>query len=352
MFHSETTRPSARHPSSRPSADPQTVTADACESAILGFQALEDVDTRFAEFLDHAEFSLGHSLDTRRGYKGTYGNFRQFLAARPENVLLAQRLLDIQGWVAWNRKRASEAATPLSSVTVNTYFRQLRPFFKDLAERDGIANPFDTVAAPRLPRVRLPKARTFEECQLILATAEHFDWPSSYERARALAILAIFLYAGLRKREVLRLKFAHVNLTTSKIFIEDGKGETDRVIDIAPELRTILGRYVSERRHVFTEKNPAGPAFFTSTQTGQGISEASLRRMVAKVRRASGIRFSMHSLRHSFITVVLNNDSGIHVAQRLAGHKKITTTAMYIGLNDKDLRREMQKVSFRTRRFT
>ncbi len=352
MFHSDTTRASARHPSSRPSANRQKVTADTRESAILGFQTLEDVDTRFADFLDHAEYSLGHSLDTRRGYKGTYGNFRQFLAARPGSVQLAQRLLDIQGWIAWNRKRSSDAAKPLSSVTVNTYFRQLRPFFKDLAARDGISNPFDTVAPPRLPRVRLPRARTFEECQLILATAEHFDWPSPFERARALAILAIFLYAGLRKREVLWLKFAHVNLTTSKIFIEDGKGETDRVIDIAPELRAILGRYVSERRHVFTEKNPAGPAFFTSTQTGQGISEASLRRMVAKVRRASGIPFSMHSLRHSFITVVLNNDSGIHVAQRLAGHKKITTTAMYIGLTDKDLRREIQKVSFRTRRFS
>ena len=54
-----------------------------------------------------------------------------------------------------------------------------------------------------------------------------------------------FLYAGLRKREVLRLEFGHVNLTTKKILIEDGKGETDRVLDMAPELRTILGRFVA-----------------------------------------------------------------------------------------------------------
>jgi site-specific recombinase XerD len=312
---------------------------------VLRFQTLEQLDARFAEFLDRAAYVLGHSRDSVRGYKGTYGNFRRYLQARA-NVPLSTRLWDIEGWIAWNRKRGG--ATPLSSVTVNTYFRQLRPFFRDLAERDGLANPFDALRPPRLPKQRLPKARSFEECQHILATAEHHDWPSSFERWRAVAIFGLFLYAGLRKGELLRLGFSNVNVREGTIFVANSKGEKDRVVTMAPELRALLTRYIGERRMRFGDN--VGPAFISSTKTRQGISEMTLRRIVRIVRRASGVPFSMHSLRHSFITTLLMNGTPIHVAQHLAGHAKITTTAGYLALTDTDLRREIQKVSFRTAR--
>lgn len=345
MFPRSTTRPSTRQVAARPSPDPQAVTDPPAEAAVFRFQTLEDVDSRFAEFLEHAEYVLGHSHDSIRGYKGTYGNFRRFLKAHA-NVPLPARLCDIEGWIAWNRKR--DGKKPLSSVTLNTYYRQLRPFFRDLDARDGIPNPFNTVRPPRLPKQRLPKARTFQECQHLLATAEHHDWPSAFERWRAVAILGLFLYAGLRKGEVLRLGFSHVNLHDRTIFVASSKGERDRVVTMAPELRSILARYIGERRLRF--QDTAGPAFITSTRTRQGVSEMSLRRIIRKVRAASGIPFSMHSLRHSFITTLLNNGTPIHVAQHLAGHSKITTTAGYLALTDGDLRREIQKMSFRTSR--
>lgn len=345
MFPHPSSRSSTRQPSSRPPTDAQAVTAPSAAPAVLRFQTLEDVDLRFADFLDHAEFVLGHSLDSRRGYKGTYGNFRRYLRSRA-NVPLPARLCDIEGWIAWNRKR--DGKKPLSSVTLNTYYRQLRPFFRDLEHRDGIPNPFDVVRPPRLPKRRLPKARTFQECQQILATAEHHDWPSAFDRWRAVAILGLFLYAGLRKGEVLRLGFNHVNLHEATIFIAASKGDNDRVVTMAPELRAILTRYISERRLRFGDT--AGPAFITSTKTRQGISEMTLRRIVRSVRCASGVAFSMHSLRHSFITTLLNNGTPIHVAQHLAGHSKITTTAGYLALTDADLRREIQKMSFRSGR--
>lgn len=343
MFPRSKARPSTRSASTRPPTDAQAVTSPPADAAILRFQTLEDIDTRFQDFLAYAEFVLGHSRDSLRGYKGTYGNFRRFLKAHA-NVPLPSRLCDIEGWLAWNRKR--DGKKPLSSVTLNTYYRQLRPFFRDLAQRDGIPNPFDTVPPPRLGRQRLPKAKSFADCQHILATAEHYDWPSAYERWRAVAIFGLFLYAGLRKGEVLRLQYGHVDLREGTIFIEKSKAENDRSVRIAPELRMILGRYVAERRHRFGKD--VGPAFLTSMRTKQGISEMSLRRIVRTIRTASGIAFSMHGLRHSFITTLLNNGTPIHVAQHLAGHAKITTTAGYLALTDADVRREIQKMSFRT----
>lgn len=347
MFPHPTSRSSTRQLSPRPPADAQTITPTEAAPAVLRFQTLEDVDARFANFLEHAELLLGHSADSLRGYKGTYGNFRHFLQARAD-VPLPARLCDIEGWLAWNRKR--EGKKPLSKVTLNTYYRQLRPFFRDLTHRDGIPNPFDSVPPPKLPTRRLPKAKHFAECQQILATAEHHDWPSAFERWRAVAVIGLFLYAGLRKGEVLRLKFGDVDLREGTLFIDRSKGDNDRVVRIAPELRAILARYIGERRLRFGEA--VGPAFITSTTTKQGISEITLRRIVRTIRRASGVDFSMHSLRHSFITTLLNNGTPIHVAQHLAGHAKITTTAGYLALTDADARREIQKMSFRTARPT
>jgi integrase len=353
MFPHPTSRPSTRQPSSRASALPQTLTSVVTQPAVFRLQTLEELDARFADFLDRAQFVLGHSTDSRRGYKGTYGNFRHFLRSL-QDVPLYEKLCDIEGWLAWNRKRTAAAGRPLSKVTLNTYYRQLRPFFHDLEYRDGIPNPFLSVPPPDLPRVLLPKARTFEECQHILATAEHLDWPTTFERWRALAIVGIFIYAGLRKGEVLRLRFGDVNLSGTKgigaMQIINGKGDTDRVVTIAPELKMILARYSAERGRMFPHPTrPAGPAFITSTQTGQGISESTLRRIVSTIRRGSGVPFSMHSLRHSFVTRVVT-ESGIGVAQRLAGHRKITTTALYLSVTDEDLRREIQKISFRRHR--
>jgi site-specific recombinase XerD len=343
MFPHPTTRSSTRQPSSRPPTDVQAVTPAPDHPAVLRFQTLEDVDARFANFLEHAELVLGHSADSVRGYKGTYGNFRRYLRSRA-NVPLPARICDIEGWIAWNRKR--DGKKPLSTVTVNTYYRQLRPFFRDLEHRDGIPNPFDSVPPPKIGKRRIPKAKSFADCQQILSTAEHHDWPSAFDRWRAVAIIALFLYAGLRKGEVLRLQFGHVDLREGTIRIDRSKGDDDRVLRVAPELRAILARYVSERRLRFGDQ--VGPAFITSTKTRQGISEMTLRRIVRTIRRASGVEFSMHGLRHSFITTLLNNGTPIHVAQHLAGHAKITTTAGYLALTDTDVRREIQKMSFRT----
>lgn len=331
MVFPDDARASAKSARTRADSLSQKVTASS--PATL---ALRDLDRRFAEFLDYAENVLAHTSDTRRGYKGAYGSFRKYLASLPPKAVSAH-LFDIEGWIAWNRKRG------LSPISVNTYFRALRPFFHDLERRDGYQNPYQHVRTPSLP-ASLPKARTLAECRHILTAAENYTWKSPYERHRAVAIIGVLLYAGLRRREVLRLMMLDVNLESGTIRVNKGKGRgggKDRVVYIAPELREILARYLAERRR----RGYAGPGFFASTQTGQAISLATFRRIANAVRRASGITFSVHSLRHSFVTMLLAAGVPIHVARELAGHSNITTTAGYLRVFDEDKRREIRKLS-------
>lgn len=335
MFPLPPPRPSAHTAAERPSAG-----SAAARPADF---TIQDFDLRYADFFDYARHVLGHSEATLYGYRDAYRNFRRFLTDGPRP--LTEKLYAIEEWVAWNRRRKSALGKPLGGVTLNTYWRQLRSFFTDLERRDGLSSPFKGLKPPSLP-ARNPKAYAPKDCMAILAAAENIPWPNDYERARAVAIYATILYAGLRRGELLRLQFTDVDLDAGTIRIVASKGTgggKDRTAYMNRELRMILLRYLHERRRRRIE----GPGFFASSRTGRPISEAVLRRMHLRVRRAVGIPFSLHSLRHSFVTMMLAQGIPIHVAQELAGHTKLTTTAGYLRVFDEDKRREIEKVSYR-----
>ncbi len=299
------------------------------------------LDRRFAAFLDSSRHVERKSLDSLRSYKWAYDNFKKFLASvtRPGDAL-GDRLFAIEEWVAWNSRRAT-----LSGVTVNSLWRGLRTFFIDLERRDAIFNPFRGMKPPVMPRVN-PKARSPEELKQVILAAEHYPWPTSYERARAVAILATFIYAGLRKGELLRLNFADIDLAEGTILVHRGKGVgggKDRTAYIGPELREILTVFLRERRR----RNVVSPGMFASASARSGpfLSESALVRIVRAVRRASGVAFSIHSLRHSFVTMLLKGGVPIHVVQALAGHASIVTTMRYTRVWDDELSTGVSRLS-------
>jgi integrase len=158
-------------------------------------------------------------------------------------------------------------------------------------------------------------------------------------------MLATALYAGLRKREILRLEVLDIDLEEATIRVHRGKGKNggkDRTAYMPSELLDLLRAYVAERRrHQLTN-----PEFFASLKTRRGVSDMTFRRIVDNVRTAAGVRFSLHVLRHSFVTMLLRSGVPIHVARDLAGHSDIKTTEGYARVFDEDLRRHVQAVSF------
>jgi len=118
-------------------------------------------------------------------------------------------------------------------------------------------------------------------------------------------------------------------------------GGKDRTIYLAPPLREIYTNYLRERHR----KQIEGAAFF-ATPGNVGMSYATLRRVHERIRRASGIRFTLHGLRHSFVTELLRSGVPIHVAKELAGHTTITTTAGYLRVWDEDKKQQIRKLTY------
>ncbi len=302
----------------------------------------EELDGLQISFRDHAQYVMNHSVLTVAGYRAAYGNFRHFLKD-PENAgrPIGELLEDLDAWVAWNRKRG------LSAITTNTYFRTLRPFFHYLEKKHGVPNPYRTAATPPVPRDRLPKALPPEQLERILAAARNYPWRTEFQCARGLAMIAVMIYGGLRKREVLRLQYADVNLVDGTIRIVAGKGRfggKDRTVYMPAELRAILTQYLTLRRQYgFT-----CPEFFVS-RGNRPLSEIQFRRIIDCIREASGVAFFAHALRHSYITMLLRTGVPIHVVQSLAGHADIGTTALYTAVWDDDKRSAVERFRLTSR---
>lgn len=297
---------------------------------------MDRLDLWHERYRDEALNLDGKSPATVGGYLCAYRSFRTFLLdpANGSEGDLATQFLDVESWLMWLRRRA------VGPVSCNTYWRALVPFFQYLGTSYGVPNPFEGLRAPGLPH-RVPKALSPDECRRLIESAQNYPWPTVFEQTRAVAIIAMLLYTGLRRGELLRLKYREVDLVDGTLRVEKGKGRyggKDRICILPPELVFFMKAYLRERARC----QIVCPEVFGSRRQ-QGLSETQLRRILGAVKRAANIRFSPHALRHSFISMALRAGTPIHVVQALAGHASLQSTIPYIRVFDEERRAAAQK---------
>ena len=152
-------------------------------------------------------------------------------------------------------------------------------------------------------------------------------------------MFSMFLFAGLRKHELLHLKFTDVDIQNLTLFIHQGKGNKDRVVPISFTLAQTLKRYVEERKRL----NKTCPEFFVSLNRNLGFTNHGLKRLVVQMREASNIKFTIHKLRHTFATLMLEGGCDIYSLSKMMGHSDIKTTTIYLAASAEHLRSQMTK---------
>jgi len=226
-----------------------------------------------------------------------------------------------------------------SSNTFVTYQRALSVFFAwCVTERHLEANPVAHLERPRIQRA-LPQRLSADQAQAVLERIANYPYRSRFEQQRDLALIAIGLYAGLRRRELLKLKVADIDVEHRSIFVREGKGGKDRIVPLNPALAGILERYLVERRRV----RRTCPSFLTSAQSDRGLSVNALRKILAKLQRITKTAFRAHTLRHSFATLMLEGGCDLFSLSRMMGHNEIRTTTLYLAASPEHLRAQMAK---------
>jgi integrase/recombinase XerD len=170
---------------------------------------------------------------------------------------------------------------------------------------------------------KIPLVMSPEEAKRLLAMAGSL---------KVRVLLSLGYGCGLRAGEVVRLKAGDIDSAQSIIRIEQSKGRKDRNVMLSPEVLGLLRQWWKVRP---TRHDAGAPVerrwLFPGRTPGRPMTTRQLNRLFHETADAAGIRkpVTLHALRHSFATHLLERGTDIRLIQALLGHDKLDTTARY-----------------------
>ena len=182
--------------------------------------------------------------------------------------------------------------------------------FRVTLRRPEIADQIEYVAEPQ----KIPLVLSPDEVRRLLAAAPGFKYR---------LLLSIAYGCGLRASEVISLKVTDIDSAQMVIRIEQGKGRKDRYVMLSPELLDML-------RQWWTAARPQG-WLFPGRPAVNPLTTRQLNRIFHLAAEAAEIKkgATLHTLRHSFATHLLESKLDIRMIQALLGHRRLDTTAHY-----------------------
>ena len=204
----------------------------------------------------------------------------------------------------------------ISPITLNATLTGLKFFFDVTLDRHELMAKMQPVRVPQT----LPVVLSREEVARLIAAAPNL---------KSQTALSVAYGAGLRASEVIALRVGDVDSKRMILRVEQGKGRKDRYAMLAPVLLERL-RAWWRVGHAQGKILPNG-WLFPGMNAMDPLSTRQLNRAIHAAAAAAHIdkRVSMHTLRHSFATHLLEQKVDIRVIQVLLGHKKLETTSMY-----------------------
>lgn len=213
----------------------------------------------------------------------------------------------------------------IATGSINARLSGLRFFFEVTLDDASRLKRIKRVNQPR----RLPEILSIEEVTQLIDAAGSLKYK---------AALSLSYGAGLRASEVVHLRISDIDSKRMIIRVEHGKGAKDRHAMLSPSMLTVLREWYRFGRSnnrllpngwLFPGQNPINP--MSARQLNRGFHAALSDADIDK-------KVTLHSLRHSFATHLLESGVDIRVIQVLLGHKKLTTTARYSHVASKTLR--------------
>lgn len=309
------------------------------------WQSLE-VKTRNALRLKHRSYS------TEKTYLIWLHAFGDFVKKKTISRLTTEDIQNFLSWLAVERK--------VSSSTQNQALNAIVFFYRNALEKDIGDEELNAVRA--VPRRRLPVVLTAKEIQAI------FERLPEIHRLTAMLIYG----CGLRLQECLTLRIKDIDLEQNIVIIRGGKGDKDIRTVLPEKVKDDLIKHISEVKEIFDNdrrqnlrgvylpgalerKYPnAGKEWSwfwlfpskslsidprTNTVRRHHIHPASIQKAFKTAVVETGITkpASIHTLRHSFATHLLENGYDIRTIQELLGHRNLQTTMIYTHVASKNI---------------
>jgi site-specific recombinase XerD len=267
-------------------------------------EAITPLRQRMIEDMNARKLCAG----TQQGHIRACKRFAAFLKRSPDTATLE----DIR------RFQLHLAEAGVSICTRNCIMTGLRFLFRVTLRRLDLAAEIYHLREPQ----KIPQVLSPDEARRLLAVASSL---------KARVMLSLSYGCGLRVNEVVRLKVKHIDSAQKIIRIEQSKGRKDRNVMLSPEMLDLLRQWW-KARVAFDTRTPIQERWlFPGRRPGQPMTRRQLSRLFHEAANGAGIKkhMTLHALRHSFATHMLERGTDIRVIQALLGHDKLDTTARY-----------------------
>ncbi|WP_445713421.1 tyrosine-type recombinase/integrase [Flavobacterium sp.] len=248
--------------------------------------------------------ALNYSSSTLRTYCGAFIQFLRYFDFRNPEDVSREEIIRFLGSLM---ERGLSATSGHSMVNgVQFYYQQV------LGKRDF------TFVLPRPKKEKkLPVVLTMEECLLIFKVVDN---------PKHKLLLLIGYGAGLRVSEIVSLKWSDILFEEHKIHVKNAKGKKDRMVMLPYSIVSSLQLY----RELYKGKLYV----FEGQFAGEPYSTGSVQQVMRTALKLSGLekKATVHTLRHSFATHLLENGTDIRYIQQFLGHSSIKTTTVYTHL--------------------
>lgn len=209
----------------------------------------------------------------------------------------------------------------------------LRNFFDYMVFEDyRKTNPTDLLESPKIGR-KLPDTLSVIEIDTLVAS---YDTMNPLEQRNKVIIECLYS-CGLRVSELLNLK--HSDLFFDEGFIRIiGKGNKERFVPIYKETQDLIKHYYDFIRPNYSSLNYTTDIIFLNRR-GKPLTRNMIFMVVKKLAERNGLKKSIspHTFRHSFASHLLENGADLRMIQEMLGHESITTTEIYMHLDNKKL---------------
>ena len=244
----------------------------------------------------------GAKRSTQRGYLREAANLAKYFNKSPEQ-LGEDELKDYLLHLMKERH--------LSDGTFRFYVAGLKFLYRTTLKREW---PVEKIRWPRAKR-KLPVVLDLSEVESLFSVTKNLKHK---------AILMITYSSGLRVSETARLKLIDIDSKRMMVRITQGKGGKDRY--------SILSQRALEHLRQYWQRYRPTEWLFEGAKKGDPITPHSIQLMFYAARKRAGITkpASIHSLRHSFATHLIEAGTSLHHVQMLLGHRSPTTTTVYL----------------------
>lgn len=292
---------------------------------------IEILEELLNPYVVYCKFQKGLSQKTLKAYQSDLYQFSCFVG-------------DSKGF--YTKKQIQKYITYLHSKykvkTVKRKIASLKAFFAYLEFEEILEdNPFRKIHVRLHEPFLLPKTIPLSSINAILGCAykqkktQKVGYYGYLAVLRDIAVLELLFATGMRVSELCSLQPSSVNLIEGVIKVH-GKGSKERIVQIGNgAVISAVTTYYQAFSASITETG-----WFFVNRLGSQLSDQSVRFMIQKYATLAGIdqHITPHMFRHSFATLLLEEDVDIRYIQQLLGHSSITTTQIYTQVSSKKQR--------------